>query len=128
VHPLVNQTRERLMSQAGDDPKIVAFIWDTPLLFETGLNKVCDRVVFVDAPLETRARRVKERRGWSQEELAQRENLQMPLDNKRRIADDQVVNAADSEADLNHLRAQVRQVLSRILADYTGKSDLPAGV
>ena len=28
----------------------VAFVWDTPLLFETGLASACDAVVFVDTP------------------------------------------------------------------------------
>jgi dephospho-CoA kinase len=100
------------MKQAAADPKIVAFVWDTPLLFETELNKLCDCVIFVDSPLEMRLARLSQTRGWDQAELERRESAQMPLDKKKRIADYVVVNAADAD----QVRGQVREVLSRIVA------------
>jgi dephospho-CoA kinase len=112
LHPMVNEARERLMKSKADDATIVAFVWDTPLLFETGLNELCDAVVFVEAPAEVRQRRVHATRGWDADQLARRENLQMPLDNKRQISDYVVVNTADE----SYARGQVREVLSRILA------------
>src|SRR5215213_3122778 len=75
LHPYANQVRERMMQQAAEDPNIKAFVWDTPLLMETGLNKLCDKVVFVEAPIEDRLARVKEGRNWSGADLAERENL-----------------------------------------------------
>jgi dephospho-CoA kinase len=112
LHPMVNEARERLMKAKADDADVVAFVWDTPLLFETGLNEHCDAVVFVEAAPDVRQRRVRETRGWGPEDLAGRENLQMPLDNKRQISDYVVVNTADE----SYARGQVREVLSRILA------------
>lgn len=112
VHPIVNESRERLMKSSGGDPKIVAFVWDTPLLLETGLNVHCDAVVFVEAPQELRQKRVLEARAWNPQQLAERENLQLPLDKKREISDYVVVNTADEQ----YARGQVREVLSRILA------------
>ncbi|HEX8341803.1 MAG TPA: dephospho-CoA kinase [Tepidisphaeraceae bacterium] len=109
LHPIVNAMRERQMQAAADDPAVTAFVWDTPLLVETGLHRTCDAVVFVDAPLEVRLARVAGR-GWEAAELAKRENSQMPLDNKRRIADYVISNATDAEA----ARRQVRQVLSEL--------------
>jgi dephospho-CoA kinase len=111
LHPIVAQTRERIMRQAAEDSAVKAFVWDTPLLFETGLNTRCDAVIFVDAPLEVRSSRAAENRGWDRETLLQRENLQLPLDKKRRLADYVVANTADAD----HARDQVREVLSRIL-------------
>jgi len=115
-----------MMKQAAEDPNVVAFVWDTPLLFETGLNKLCDRVVYVEAPLEVRVQRVRDRRGWSPQELQERENLQMPLDSKRRIADDLIVNADDAVA-APAVREQVREVLSRILAGNFAPNKQPIG-
>jgi dephospho-CoA kinase len=115
IHPVVNKMRERLMQQAAADPKIVAYIWDTPLLFETGLNAHCDAVIFVESPLELRNKRVMENRGWADGELEKREILQMPLDKKRQASDYVVVNTADAD----DLRRQVREVLSRILSGAT---------
>lgn len=116
IHPLVHSARERAMLAAADDPTIKAFIWDTPLLFETGLNAQCDAVVFVEAPLETRLARVSQTRGWGAGELARRENSQWGLDKKRGISDYVVQNTADPGEAPDQLRSQVRDVLSRILA------------
>jgi dephospho-CoA kinase len=113
IHPYANQIRERMMQQAAADPQVKAFVWDTPLLFETGLDKLCDKVVFVDVPRETRLKRVHESRGWGPTELEERENLQMSLDNKRGISDYVIVNTADADS----ARGQVRDTLTRILAE-----------
>ncbi len=111
LHAKVAADRDAVMAAAADDPKVVAFVWDTPLLVETGLDAQCDAVVFVDAPAEVRAARVRDRRGWGPDELSRRENLQVPLDNKRLMADYVVVNTADA----GPTRSHVRDVLSRIL-------------
>jgi dephospho-CoA kinase len=111
VHPLVNQVREKVMAAAAHDPKVVAYVWDTPLLFETGLNRQCDVVVFVESSNEQRLQRVREHRGWDAAELARREISQWPLDRKRQISDYVVSNTADA----GFAREQVRDVLSRIL-------------
>jgi dephospho-CoA kinase len=124
LHPWVNERRRQIM-EAADDAQTVAFVWDTPLLMETGLNRECDAVVFVDAPESERLRRVAAQRGWDEQELRRREKLQMPLDKKRELSDDVLVNPAhgatmtgssvvtpvDGDA-----RSQVREILSRIVA------------
>jgi dephospho-CoA kinase len=115
IHPLVNEVRQRVMQANADNAQVVAFVWDTPLLVETGLNQQCDAVVYVDAPLELRVRRVKQSRGWDQSELESREKSQTPLDSKRKISDYVVSNTAGPD----EVRAQVREVLSRILAGMT---------
>jgi dephospho-CoA kinase len=111
LHPWVNTARQRVMAAAVDNPQVVAFVWDTPLLFETGLNSQCDAVVFVETPQELRLRRLGEARGWDAAELLRREKSQWPLDKKRKISDYVVVNAAGAD----DFRRQVREVLSRIL-------------
>jgi dephospho-CoA kinase len=112
VHPMVEQARTAEMKKWAGNPRIVAFVWDTPLLFEAGLKSQCDAVIFVDTPLETRLRRVAQARGWDEAELIKREKLQWPLDRKREISDYLIENTADAGV----VRGQVRDVLSRILA------------
>lgn len=113
LHPYANQVRERMMQQAGEDPNIVAFVWDTPLLMETGLNRLCDKVVFVDAKRDDRLARVKEYRNWTEADLTERENSQMPLDKKKEISQYCISNTADAD----YARGQVRDTLTRILAE-----------
>ena len=121
LHPYANQVRERMMQQAANDPQIKAFVWDTPLLFETGLDKICDRVVFVDSPREVRIERVKAGRGWTEADLAERENSQMPLAKKREISQYVISNTADAD----YARGQVRDTLTRILAETTQQPTSP---
>src|SRR5204863_335322 len=90
-----------------------AYVWDIPLLFEVGLHARCDALVFVDAPREQRLARVKATRGWDENELVRREKLQHPLDNKRRMSNYIIQNTAD----VGFAAAQVRDVLSKILAN-----------
>jgi dephospho-CoA kinase len=123
IHPIVNVLRDRLMNAAGSDPRIKAFVWDTPLLFETGLNAKCDAIVFVEAPREVRLNRLA-KRGWDEAELQKRENLQMPLDKKRETSDYVITNTADdpeSGPNAEVASGQVREVLSRILAGSSRK-------
>ena len=112
LHPWVNAAREREMAAVANDPSVLAFVWDTPLLLETGLAGACDSIVYVDAPPDVRLRRVRETRGWKDDELQRRENLQWPLDKKREIADYVLSNTADAA----WARDQVRDLIPRILA------------
>ena len=117
IHPRVDVLRQDRMKEFAIDPKIVAFVWDTPLLFEAGLNSRCDAVIFIESPFDQRLRRVTESRGWDQSELQRREKLQWPLDRKREISDDVLQNTADA----GDARRQVRDVLLRILARVSQK-------
>jgi dephospho-CoA kinase len=111
IHPIVAQHREQVTRAYADHPEVAAFIWDVPLLFETGLNEKCDAVVFVDAPAEERLARVQRQRKWDAVELARREKAQWPLDKKREISDYVISNTADA----GYVRDQVQNVLSLIL-------------
>lgn len=113
IHPIVNAARSEEMTRLAGDPRVVAWVWDVPLLFETGLNRQCDSVVFVEASEATRLARVR-RRGWDEAELKNREKSQLPLDKKRSISDDLISN--DDGIDV--AREQVRHVLSRILTRH----------
>ncbi len=111
LHPVVSQARIKAMEAAADDAQVLAFVWDIPLLFEVGLHTQCDAIVFVEAPLEQRISRVKQTRGWDAQELARRENLQMPLDNKLRMSNYMLQNTAD----VGFARRQVENVLNQVL-------------
>jgi dephospho-CoA kinase len=113
LHPWIAEQRDRIMRESCANPRILAFVWDTPLLFETGLERNCDAVVFVDAPEDMRHLRVKNTRGWDDSEIIRREKLQWGLDKKRKMSHYVVVNTADAAS----CRSQVREILSRILAN-----------
>jgi dephospho-CoA kinase len=112
LHPWIARQRDLLMEQASKDAGVLAFVWDTPLLFETGLDRQCDAVVYVQAPQDLRIRRVSQARGWDAMEIIRREKLQLPLDKKQSMSHYTIANTADAAAS----SSQVREILSRILA------------
>jgi len=110
VHPLVRATRNEMIART-DPRNTPAVIVDAPLLFEAGLDKECDAVVFVDASRESRLKRVRETRGWAEGELDRREKAQLPLEEKRRRADVVVVNDGTPEV----LRSRSLDVYRQLL-------------
>jgi len=109
IHPLIEAERAARIEQARN-AGVRAVVVDAPLLFEAGLEKEMDTVVFVDSPFEVRLERVQRTRGWDEQELHRREKAQMALEEKRNRSDHTVVNAGD----LDDLRRQVSQVFTRI--------------
>jgi dephospho-CoA kinase len=118
IHPLVQEMRrEQMETTIHENPQVIAFVWDTPLLVESGMHRQCDAVVLVEAPRALRLERVRAERGWDEAELDKREKLQLPLDKKRQISEYTVGNTADA----GYSRSQVRAVLSRIVAGLPGR-------
>ncbi len=81
-----------------------AAVLDAPLLVEADWDRLCDWLVFVDAPRPLRLARALER-GWSETDFTAREGVQESLDSKRKLAD-VVVDTSRSPEDT---RAQVER-------------------
>ena len=62
-------------------------VLDMPLLYEKGLDALCDRVWCAWLPRETQLQRLMERDGFSREEAEARVNSQLPVDEKAARAD-----------------------------------------
>lgn len=112
VHPWVESRRRALFQRAPRDAP--ALVIDAPLLFEAGVDRACDAVVFVEADRDTRVGRLAESRGWDEQELSKREDLQRPLDEKQARADYVISNTGDLDA----LTEQVRRTLSEIVQPH----------
>ena len=113
IHPRVGSSRLKRTAELLADPQIQAVIWDAPLLFELGLERQCDAVIFVKAPYEQRVKRVAETRHWSASELDRREKMQFALDKKQNMADYVVDNSGEVSAILRQVQRVLSQVLSR---------------
>ena len=122
IHPAVSAIRLRAMSHAAHNEAVKAFVWDIPLLFEVGLDRQCDVTVFVDAPLAQRQERVQRTRGWDEKELIKRENSQLPLDIKRKMANYIIQNTADVGFARKQLQDLLADVLSKGAMDAPGQS------
>lgn len=110
IHPLVHAERAKELERARASGA-AALVVDAPLLFEAGIDRECDAVVFVDCPREERLARVKSTRGWDEDDLTRREAAQWPLERKRAACGHVIHNSRDRD----DVERQVRAVLASIM-------------
>ena len=110
LHPaVIAATAKRIAALGRSKGKHVVVI-DAPLLFEAKMDRMCDEVIFVDAPKRLRLKRLAADRGWTRAALVEREKHQKGIDYKRRNADIVIRNDASPRA----LRTQVRACWKRV--------------
>ncbi len=82
THPRIEQRLQQELAAARTSPQPPrVVVIDAALLFEAGWDKLCDKILFVDAPRDARLERAV-RRGWSADQFAAREAAQLPLEEK----------------------------------------------
>ena len=108
VHPWIETRRRKLFEQAPPDAR--ALVIDAPLLFEAGLERECDAVIFVETDPARRLARLTSSRGWDEAQWKKREESQLSLDDKRARSDYVVIN----NGDLDKLTEQIRRILNEL--------------
>lgn len=86
IHPLVRRARARFVERARRDG-CRWVVLDIPLLFETGTDRICDRVVVVSAPASMQRQRVLRRGRMTPVQIDAIIARQMPDAARRRRAD-----------------------------------------
>ena len=112
LHPLVRR-RERRFIATVRRMRLPAVVLDIPLLFETGGDRRCDRVIVVSAPLFLQRQRVMRRPGMTEERFRQVLARQMPDAEKRRRADFVVPTGLGYGDTRRRLRAVVSLLLRK---------------
>lgn len=84
-----------------------ACVMESAILVESGLSPLVDRMVRVEASLETRIQRVKQRDGWEEEEIRRRISRQMSDEEAHAFSYDYII-LNDEGADL---KAQLHKML-----------------
>jgi dephospho-CoA kinase len=113
IHPLVLQRAGELIKQYDCQKQVKAIVLDVPLLVETGWDKRCDKLIFVDCEQKLRLDRAK-KLGFDKNQVKIRENFQISLDNKANLAD----NTIENNSDFSVLAKQVVNIFSYIM--YNG--------
>lgn len=109
THPRIRAlAQERVQKLAAEGADII--VYEAPLLFENQVHLWLRPVILVASDSSTQRRRLRERDGLSESEIQQHLNAQMPLEEKRKVADFVVEN----NGDLEELRRQVQQVWDKI--------------
>jgi dephospho-CoA kinase len=113
IHPLVLRKTEELMEKYRHQNQVKAIVLDMPLLVEVGWDKRCDKLIFIDCEKNLRLKRAK-KLGFDENQIKIRENFQISLDNKARVAD----NTIDNNSDFSVLTRQVKDIFSYVV--YNG--------
>lgn len=111
IHPAVLERSVELIEKYKHQNKARAIVLDMPLLAEVGWDKKCDSIVFIECSEQLRAQRAKKKGIFSVRELKIRENFQISLDNKRKLAD----NIIDNNSGLSMVVDQVAGIFDSII-------------
>ena len=109
VHPMVGKVRQQFFEEAEANAQPFVVL-DVPLLFETGGNEACDKVIVVSAPAGVQRDRVLARSGMT---LAKFENIlsrQTPDADKRAAAD----YIVETDKGFDHARAAVARIVEEL--------------
>ena len=98
VHPYIELRIRQEIDKAVADPAAKFVVLDAAILLEAGWDGVCDKLIYVDAPRPLRLERVQQQRKWSDQDLANREAVQMPTEKKKERADVVLDNGGLPEA------------------------------
>lgn len=110
VHPHVYaQAEKEKTAIAAAHPEAV-ILFDVPLLIETGAHREMDLVIVVYVDRATQIDRLIKRDGLTREEAERRIDAQMPLDEKRRFADEII----DTRVPLPGVEGAVRTLYQRL--------------
>jgi dephospho-CoA kinase len=109
VFPYIESGMDALIAEAQQDPQVRWIVLDAAILLETGWARRCDWIVFVHAPRRQRLERLIGTRGWSEKEVRQRSQAQLPLTEKV----SQAHFVVDNSGPIAELSRQVDQLLAR---------------
>lgn len=108
VFPQIGARAQDAIRKAQHDPAAKFVVVDAAVMLEAGWNDVCSRIVYVDAPRETRLARLAAR-GWTDADLTAREAAQWPAEKKMKRASAVIVNEGSRE----QLQEQVDRLLEQ---------------
>lgn len=109
IHPEVEKDFKQWLIKNKDE-KVV--IHEAAILFESGFNKLVDKIITVYTPLEERIERTMKRDNSSREEVINRINNQMSDEKKKELSDFVIVNNEKES-----LIEQVTTILNKLEVD-----------
>ena len=120
THPLVQQAVEAELARLAKENFRGVAVIEAALLIEAGYKSICDSLWYVHAPLSHRIRRMKEKRGYSDEKIAGILAGQLSEAEFKANADVVIENPDGDKAEvLADLQKQIRVLLK----DYVESTD-----
>ena len=108
VHPAVREWMRQETERAFSEGASVV-IMDIPLLFESKLTHMVEETVLVYVSMETQLKRLMDRDGYSETDALARIHAQMPIDDKRKLAD----YIIDNNGPVSETIEQVKEIMKQ---------------
>ena len=113
LHPRIQRDIMRGIDRAAEEGAKVVIL-DVPLLFETGMDALCDETWVLSADGETQVARVMMRDRIDREQAQARINCQMPTVEKEKLATQVISSERPMEKTHSELAALYQQLLKRL--------------
>lgn len=106
LHPMVWEEQQKFIAKCKRAKKKMVVL-DIPLLFETGRDMICNRVICVTAPEFVQRQRVLSRKNMTIEKFTAILDSQIPDKDKQKMADIVIPTGLGRRATLNHLKKEL---------------------
>ena len=104
IHPKVLLSINEKIKASQSDYLIIS----VPLMIETGMNAMMDRVLLIDCNVETQIERLSQRDQSSREEAIKIIESQASIESKRELSDDRIIN--NNETSIEELTLKVKEL------------------
>ena len=104
IHPKVLLSINEKIKASQSDYLIIS----VPLMIETGMNAMMDRVLLIDCNVETQIERLSQRDQTSREEAIKIIESQASIESKRELSDDRIIN--NNETSIEELTLKVKEL------------------
>ena len=104
IHPKVLLSINEKIKASQSDYLIIS----VPLMIETGMNAMMDRVLLIDCNVETQIERLSQRDQSSREEAIKIIESQASIESKRELSDDRIIN--NNETSIEELTLKVKEM------------------
>ena len=104
IHPKVLLSINEKIKASQSDYLIIS----VPLMIETGMNAMMDRVLLIDCNVETQIERLIQRDQTSRDEAIRIIDSQASIESKRELSDDRIIN--NNETSIEELKLKVKEL------------------
>lgn len=130
VHPLVIEKIRQMLTEiegshhvsgkGQEEHDVPCVVLDVPLLFESGMDDLCDEVWVVAVDEDTQVKRLMERDGYTFDEAVRRIKAQMPLEEKVRRAH----RVLDNTGTIEETKRQVDELFEDVMRKLRNREEI----
>lgn len=111
THPVILARLQQAIAQCGEAGEKMIFL-EVPLLYETGMDRLCDAVIAVSAHPDVQLDRLKERSGLSEADCRARISAHWPQDKKT----DKSTYVIDNSGHILQTESRLKEILALLRA------------